>query len=231
MKLGLFTDSHYSSQEITCSVRYNSKSLEKIKAAYSFFEKEKCDLIICLGDLIDHEEAHEKEIENLKKVADIINNSPLKSICIMGNHDAFAFTKEEFYKILGGCEPVDITANGKNLVFLDACFFKNGNRYMPGDDAWYDTFLPDAELLKKTLDSLSGDTYIFMHQNVDEEIDINHRLFNSSRVCEIIENCGKVKTVFQGHYHLGNKSVKNGINYVTLPAMCQFDDAVFVVEI
>ena len=30
MKLGIFTDSHYSSSELTCGCRYNSRSLEKI---------------------------------------------------------------------------------------------------------------------------------------------------------------------------------------------------------
>lgn len=39
MKIGLFSDPHYSSQEVTRSVRYNIKSLEKIKAAYSFLKK------------------------------------------------------------------------------------------------------------------------------------------------------------------------------------------------
>lgn len=231
MKIGIFTDSHYSSQEVTCSVRYNSKSLEKIKAAYSHFEKEQCDLVICLGDLIDHEDSHQKEIENLTKVAKVIKNSPVKTFCLMGNHDAFAFTKEEFYQILSTAKPCDIITENQNLLFLDACFFKNGNRYMPGDDAWYDCFLPNAHELEQKLKTLSGDTYIFMHQNLDDQIDISHRLFNWEEVCEIIENSGKVKTVFQGHYHLGHQSVKDGVNYVTLPAMCQNDDAVFIVEI
>lgn len=59
MKLGIFTDSHYSSHEITCEKRYNSRSLEKIKEAYALFEKEKCDLAICLGDLTDKEDTLE----------------------------------------------------------------------------------------------------------------------------------------------------------------------------
>ena len=71
MKLGMFTDPHYSSAEVTCGVRYNSRSLEKIKKAYEDFEKENCDLVICLGDLIDHEDSHERVVENLKAVAGV----------------------------------------------------------------------------------------------------------------------------------------------------------------
>ena len=73
MKIGILTDSHYSSQKVTCGNRYNSKSLKKIKLAYAFFESQKCDLVVCLGDLIDKEAHHEKEVENLKEVARIIN--------------------------------------------------------------------------------------------------------------------------------------------------------------
>ena len=49
MKIGLYTDSHYSSQEVTCGCRYNSRSLDKIRAAYDFFERSSCDFlrIIC----------------------------------------------------------------------------------------------------------------------------------------------------------------------------------------
>ena len=53
MKVGIFTDSHFSSAEVTCNNRYNNKSLQKIKRAYEYYDKEKCDMVICLGDLID----------------------------------------------------------------------------------------------------------------------------------------------------------------------------------
>ena len=43
MKIGLYTDSHYSSQEVTCGCRYNSRSLDKIRVAYDFFERSGCD--------------------------------------------------------------------------------------------------------------------------------------------------------------------------------------------
>lgn len=55
MKLGIFTDSYYSTAEVTCGKRYNNKSLEKIQEAYKHFQTEKCDFVICLGDFIDKE--------------------------------------------------------------------------------------------------------------------------------------------------------------------------------
>ncbi|MBQ7046029.1 MAG: metallophosphoesterase [Clostridia bacterium] len=231
MKLGIFTDSHYSSQKVTCGNRYNSKSLEKIKAAYEFFESQKCDLVVCLGDLIDKEASHEKEVENLKNVAKIINNSSLKTICLMGNHDAFAFTEAEFYEILGNCKPKNVNADDKALLFLDACYFKNGNHYLPGDTDWTDTFYPHIQDLKIQLEKATGDVYIFVHQNLDPTIREDHRVYNSAEINTLLLNSGKVKTVFQGHYHTGNKCIYNDISYLTFPALCENENAYFIEEI
>ena len=56
MKLGIFADPHYSSALLTCGRRYNSRSLAKIEAALARFAAERCDLVVCLGDLIDRED-------------------------------------------------------------------------------------------------------------------------------------------------------------------------------
>lgn len=101
MKIGLFTDSHFSSADVTCGNRYNSKSFQKIKEAYQYFHEEKCDLVICLGDLIDREDDHAKEITNLKKISKALLDYDMKNYVILGNHDAFAFELDEFYYVLG----------------------------------------------------------------------------------------------------------------------------------
>ncbi len=231
MKLGFFTDSHYSSAEITCGKRYNSKSLEKIKSAYALFEKEKCDLVVCLGDLTDKENSREKETENLKEIARVIGNSTIRTVCLMGNHDAFTFTKDQFYSILGNsCPSVEIIGE-KTLIFLDACHFSNGNHYAPGDTDWRDTYLPDVSTLKTRLANARGDVYVFMHQNIDPNIPEDHRLSNDAEVREILKASGKVKAVFGGHYHPGKESVLDGIEYLTFPAMCENDDAFFIKSI
>jgi len=231
MKLGFFTDSHYSSQEITCGKRYNSRSLEKIKEAYSFFEQEKCDLIICLGDITDKEDTKEKETENLKEIASVISASHIRTVCVMGNHDAFTFTKHDFFTILNGCFETKIETDDKTLLFLDTCYFSNGTHYSPGDSNWRDTYLPNAAELRSQIKLAASDVYIFMHQNIDPDISKDHRLSNDSEVRDIIKESGKVKAVFQGHYHAGKQSNHDGIEYITFPAMCEKDNAFFIKEI
>ncbi len=232
MKLGIYTDPHYSSQALTCGVRFNSKSLEKIHDAYRFFENEKCDLAVCLGDLIDSENTHEREIENLKKIADIIKASPVPTVCLMGNHDAFTFTREKFYGILGaGCIPADRVLCGKQLIFLDACFYRSGERYLPGGSDWADTYCPCEEKLRETVSSAPGDIYVFVHQNLDSAAGERHLISNAGSINDILLNSAKVKAVYQGHYHPGLRNSRNGIRYITFPAMCESDEAYFIEDI
>lgn len=231
MKIGFFTDSHYSSQEITCGNRYNSQSLRKIREAYRAFEQAQCDLVICLGDLIDKEVSHELEVENLKKVAEVIHGSFVKTFCVMGNHDAFALTPDEFYGILVGCKPKTIEKDGKKLLFLDACYFKSGQHYQPGDTDWTDTFYPYLEALQTQLTDAEEEIYIFLHQNIDPNIQRNHCLFNMEQINTLLSQSGKVKTVYQGHYHKGYESSHNGIRYKAFPAMCEREGVYFIEEI
>ena len=232
MRIGLFSDSHYSSAAVTCGNRYNSKGLERISKALQYFSAEKCDVIICLGDLIDKEAEHDKEIKHLKQISKLFSKTKIQIYALMGNHDAFAFGVEEFYSILGErFRPKNVFQENANLVFLDACYFKNGKHYQPGDSDWTDTFLPSTETLEKTLTKARGDVCIFIHQNIDPAIMDNHRLSNDKEIRDILEKSKKVKTVFQGHYHKGNASELNGISYLTLRALCEYEDAYTVIDI
>lgn len=232
MKIGLFTDSHFSSADVTCGNRYNNKSFQKIKEAYQYFFEEKCDLVICLGDLIDREDDHAKEITNLKKISKVLLNYDMKTYVILGNHDAFAFDVDEFYSVLGEqFRPENIYTDAKNLIFLDACYFKNEMHYKRGDSDWTDTYYPMADKLKTLLAGIVGDAYIFVHQNIDPSISGEHRIFNADELCSIFKTSKKVKTVFQGHYHPGFTSEHDGICYVTYPAMCENEEAHYVIEI
>ena len=231
MKIGLYSDSHYSSAALTCEVRRNNQSLRKLEEAYRFFEKEGCRLAVCLGDLIDTEETVEREKENLALVGRVIRQSTVPTVCLMGNHDAFVLERGEFYEILGLSPVEELHIDGRRLLFLDACYFKNGRHYAPGDADWTDCFLPDAEGLRARLAESGEDTYLFLHQNIDPAVMANHRLWNADEVFTVIRESGAVKAVLQGHFHPGCRSVHDSVSYITLPAMCESEDAYFVMEI
>ena len=232
MKIGLFSDPHYSSQELTCGNRRNNLSLGKMRAALEYFEAEQCDRVICLGDLTDAEDTKVKEIANMREIAALFREFPMPITVIMGNHDAYVFEAEEFYALLGGCEPIDIHENGVHLLFLDLNYTAAGVRYRPHGFHWYDVGLPDPKGLEQKLAALDGDVYLFMHQNIDPAIPAaDHRAANADEVCRIIEGSGKVKAVYQGHYHWGNHSKQGGVEYVTLPAMAVYDDTCQIIEV
>ena len=232
MKIGLFSDPHYSSQELTCGNRRNNLSLSKMRAALAHFEAEGCDRVICLGDLTDAEDTKEKEIANMREIATLFASYPMPIQVVMGNHDAYVFEAAEFYALLGGCEPIAIHENGVHLVFIDANHTAQGVKYTPHGFAWDDVGLPNPDGLRKKLATLDGDVYVFMHQNIDPAIPAqDHRLANADAVCDILEQSGKVRAVYQGHFHWGNRSARNGVEYITLPAMAVYDDTEIIIEV
>ncbi len=231
MKIGIFTDAHYSSQTLTCGKRYNSRSLEKIQKAVAAFEAAGCDLIVCLGDLIDRESDHTREVANLQAVSQVLHSSKIRTVCIMGNHDAFAFTPEELRDVAQlEAAPALISEGSKHLVFLDACYFRTGVHYEPGDTDWTDTFLPAAEQLRECLPALQGEVWVLMHQNIDPSVPQDHCLANARKVRQILEESGRTRAVWQGHYHPGAASCVNGIEYRTFPAMCEREEDFYWIQ-
>ena len=232
MKIGLFSDPHYSSQELTGGNRRNNLSLGKMRKALEHFAAQGCHRVICLGDLTDAEDTKEKEVSNMREIAALFGEFSMPIQVVMGNHDAYVFEAEEFYALLGGCEPTDVHEGNLHLLFLDLNYSSKGVRYQPHNFAWDDVSLPDPTALEDKLASCDGDVYLFMHQNVDIAIPAaDHRAANAEEICRIIEESGKVKAVYQGHFHWGHRTRRNGVDYVTLPAMAVYDDTCQIIEV
>lgn len=230
MKIGLFADAHYSSQELTCGKRRNSASLGKLKEGYAFFAEQNCGLCISLGDLTDRNASHAEDVRRLEEVRDVIAASGIETLCVMGNHDAFTFEREEYYGILGGCAPADRVSDGLRLMFADSCYFRSGAPYTPAGGDWTDCFLPDADAFLASLRACETEAVVFLHHNIDPAVPANHRLFNADALFEGIRDSKKVRTVFQGHYHPGMRSRYGDVSYVTLPAVCENENAFFVFD-
>lgn len=224
MKIGLFSDPHYSSAAST-GPRLNNQSLRKIREAYDSFAEQGCELVVCLGDLIDTEPTPAKEAENLAAVGKVIRESGIPTVCVMGNHDAFAMEPARFYEILGLPALEELCMAGKRLLFLNACYFRDGRSYAPGDVDWTDTFYPYADRLAERLRQGEEETYLFVHQNLDPAVECHHRIDNADAIMALIRETRVVKAVYQGHYHPGCCSEYDGVRYITLPAMCEGEGA------
>ncbi|MBR5615305.1 MAG: metallophosphoesterase family protein, partial [Clostridia bacterium] len=89
MKIGLFSDPHYSSHELTGGNRRNNLSLGKMRKALEYFAAQGCDRVICLGDLTDGEPTREKEVSNMREIAALFGEFSMPIQVVMGNHDAY----------------------------------------------------------------------------------------------------------------------------------------------
>jgi len=234
LKIGLFTDAHYCRAERLCRTRRPSLSLEKIREAMTFFQKEQVDLCICLGDLCDHGENDTKEsvTECFREAVSLILSFDIPFYLVPGNHDYLMMTGEEIFDVCRcPAPPCVIRFGARQLILLDANYRANGVRFDRAGVEWTDANLPDAQLtfLKAALADAAGECVVMIHENLDPLIDERHVVKNAADVRTLLENSGKVRTVIQGHYHKGGEHVINGIRYVTLPAMCEGEKNSFAV--
>ena len=226
MKLGLFTDAHYSSIS-------GPTVLERIEKAFKAFQKAKCDLVVFLGDLLHDDVSHEREIENLKAIGRIFCGFDGCAFAVIGNHDTNLFTKDAFYQILGEqFRPRSLVLDGKCFLFIDGCYFQSGEEYRPGHTGGVDTWYPHADALERDLGQMEGElAYIFTHQVLDLSSGSVQRILNAADIRGILEKSGKVRTVFQGHSHRLVESDINGIHYMTLPAMHDRENAYYILDL
>lgn len=222
MKIGLFTDSHYSTVEAYGS-RRPTLSYGKIRQAMDSFVAAEAELVICLGDLADHCHKASEGKKVVMELMDMIRSYGIPFYCVMGNHDGDMFTRGEFAAYTGNAvPPLAIEMDGKTLIFLDANYNDDGSSYEPGKVDWTNTYIPEDQCQKLTavLEN-AKEAYIFLHENLDPEVEEHHIVHNAAEVRKILSDSGVVKKVIQGHYHWGHDTVIDGVSYHTLPAMCE----------
>jgi alkaline phosphatase len=116
-------------------------------------------------------------------------------------------------------------------VVLDACHSGNGQAFRAKKTIWTDTEIPSAERdwLATDLKATNKKTICFVHQRLDPAK--NYTIKSAPAVRKILEDSGKVLAVFQGHAHVNNLAVINGIRYWTLSAMVDGPVAYSILEI
>ena len=148
----------------------------------------------------------------------------------MGNHDNEVISPEDFAEITGfGVAPVTAEDDEVRLVFLDASYTPEGEPYGRIDVDWTRSLVPEKELrwLDEQLDTPKR-TAVFIHQNIDTNVESRHIVSNADEVNKIIAT-HSVTHVYQGHYHYGAENVINGIPYTTLRAICLEEEKNYII--
>ena len=225
MKVGVFTDSHYSDKEISCKTRRPILSYQKIKDAMEVFRREKVELVICLGDLLDSCNKRADEPNALRMLGEMILSFQIPFYCLRGNHDCDNFNEIDFLRYSGfSVVPFSLQCGDRLLLFLDANVKESGEKYLPRQVDWTDSTLPQeqVEQLKLALKGTDAkDIYIFLHQRLDPCDNTHYLIKNACEIRELLQENGKVRKVFQGHYHKGDYQKIGQIEYITLRAMCE----------
>ncbi len=230
MKIGMFSDSHYSDKAVSCNTRRPSMSYGKIREAMETFADAGCELVICLGDLVDCCDTIEEDRAKVDEVSEMISSYGLPFYCLMGNHDYQNFDREEFSQRVS-YPPFFVRFGELTLIFPDANYMDDGTPegviYIKDAIDWTNAYLP-ADQCGKLRQVLAHEetvhAHVFLHQNLDPAVEGHHVIRNAGEIREIIRESGKVRGVYQGHFHPGHESTIDGIPYITLPAMCEGEE-------
>jgi predicted phosphodiesterase len=233
MRFGIFTDTHYSAvKEI--GTRRPSRSIDKFRIMIEELRKNRVPNLICLGDIINTTAGDKEEnIINYIAFADIIAQNNMTMFLVLGNHDMEAMTNQEFSSLSPNIKiaPFVYESNDRMLVFLDANYNIDGSAYSVGANDWKVSYVPplQIDMLENALSNTDKEAVIFIHQNLDDRPGDPHIVKNAAQVRKVLEHSGKVRQVYQGHYHRGCHNIQNGIEYITLKAMCELDDIPYMI--
>jgi alkaline phosphatase len=221
VRVGMMTDLHHADKDAAGN-RYYRETLGKLEDAAAYFQANRPDLLVELGDLIDAADSVETEQRYLATI-----NRPFSAIAadrhyVLGNHCVDTLTKDEF---LAGVERersyYSFDRAGIHFVVLDSCFRSDGVSYGRRNFQWTDPNIPPEELewLSGDLKENKNPVIVFAHQRLD--VADSHGVKNAAEVRAVLESCGNVTAVFQGHSHKNDLRSIGGIFYCTLVAMIE----------
>ena len=221
LRVGLVTDLHHADKP-AAGTRYYRETTVKLAEAAERLQRERIDLLIELGDLIDAADSVDVELGYLKTI-----QQQFAAICperhyVLGNHCVETLTKAEFLAGVGQSQSFySFDRVGWHFVVLDACFRADGEPYGRKNSKWDDANIPADELawLREDLANATGPVVILAHQRLDG--DNRHCVKNAADVRSILSATGQVRAVFQGHSHQNDHKLIDGIHYCTLAAMIE----------
>ena len=232
LRFGLLADIHYARAEILWN-RYFDQSRTKLLDAINLFNKEDLDFLIELGDFKDEGRPPnwQETIDFLIDIEEAINRFDGPVYHVLGNHDMDSISKNDFLSRIRnfGQEKArnyySFEKGGIRFLVLDPNYNADGSDYDSGNFDWTSSVVPPDQVdwLKAELSDSKLPVVVFIHQLIDSFSGIpeDYCVNNAVEIVRILETSSKVLAVFQGHYHNGHYSFRNGIHYYTMKAMVE----------
>ena len=235
MKFLAFSDMHYSDVQME-GERNRPMSLEKVKRALSEHLDE-CDFVVNFGDTADLFGNGKPQTLLWEETADVLKNCGREYYCLIGNHDT-STDKRTWVEIMNMPSRYYSFNHGSyKVLVLDPNQNDEKNPFPSEEIKWAYCYIDDEqfEWMKNEIEAAKEEVIIFTHELLilnERNNDDDHVIRNREKVIDLIEKSGKVKAVFSGHYHYGDRACHNGIDYVTFRSICLNDDyAHYVVTI
>ena len=228
MKFGIFTDSHYCPADVYCKTRRPRLSLGKVQQAMEAFVREGVEAVLCLGDMTDRCDSDEIARGCLNELLDLIRSYGLPFYLVPGNHDYKSFSRADWARLEGvRTAPCTVDTDRARLILLDGCYRSDMRCYDEAGEEWTDANLPPEQMafLRRSLGESGKSCTVIIHQQLDPDFPVKPCMIrNSEEVRLILQESGKVSLVLQGHHHEGFDQTRDGIRYLTLPAMCEGEE-------
>lgn len=226
MRLGLVSDVHFGP-----NARHDGK-LRKLsdlapELTRAFVEEMNSeahpDLVVNLGDVIEDEEP-DVDLARYIEFAQMLAEVDAEVMHVAGNHDTVHISDARLAQIWhrDGALFFSRDFKGWHLVVLRSVDRGNEGNWLPEEQ---------LEWLADDLAHNACPTLVFVHHPLsDMELTGNRwferqphlcRIANRRDVRSVLERCGNVRAVFNGHAHWTHCDVISGIPYVTLQSLIE----------
>ena len=237
-RLIIFSDIHYLDRPIEDNELNKKRKLtnyaEKIlDLLIKKINREKPDLCICLGDLIQDVANMEIDKKNFKYIWNKLKDINVPFYSVLGNHDLKSMnSRKELEEIMGYKNATfSIDLCGYHFIILSTDIRED---FMKKDGGIYKAQCmnkEEIEWLKKDLEKNNLPCIIFTHFGIAEDKQIGNYWFekipekglmsNRKEVKDIIKEDNNIIAIFSGHQHWTKQIQEDGKNYYLLGSLVE----------
>lgn len=235
-KLIIFSDIHYLDKrpeklDFNLSRKLTQYSTEITDKLIEKINKEKPDISICLGDLIEDTFDHDKDIINYTYIWNKLKNIQIPFYSVIGNHDLRTMNSRKEIEEIMEYENATFSFNQNNYHFI--ILTTDIREDLKGNDGgiYKAQCMAEKEInwLKQDLEKNELPCIIFTHFGLAEDRQIGNYWFeknpeeglmnNRKEVKEIIEADNNIIAIFNGHQHWTKKLKENRKSYYVVGSL------------
>ncbi len=213
LRVGVLPDIHMRTSE-------REAVTAQLEEAVDYLADADIDLLVAPGDVIEHGDTADEDIENIEHVQEILGQLECPVRYMAGNHDVMNISRDRLETIVDNELWGRTTIDGETLLFLDTSApWLSGSRGEVTEDQL--AFLDD------TLETVERAT-IFVHHpihyhNVEDTYwwsEYPERVFcgNKKEINRIMDEYDNIRSVINGHLHDPDMTRYRGVPHITLNA-------------